>query len=234
MEHGHSRCERRKQPVVLGRATLQRGSFLLRCLGLCFVPVLVPCRSSQLRWPMLAVMALSVVLSWRDASWLTTLFLDHVPLFSKFRDTKMMLVLAQMIVPLGAAMALHEMSQPEAAKRWKRWVAGSGAAVLIFLAFYAMPKPSSTSRAPFARTWPSSKWQARVGMRIDVFRSDVLRALGFAVLGLLASVAGEAVGARPMGGAWCCRSRWLGHDECQRSVPQQRQLRVQNGQALPI
>lgn len=146
--------------------------------------------SSWLRWPMLAVMALSVVLSWRDASWLTTLFLDHVPLFSKFRDTKMMLVLAQMIVPLGAVMALHEMSQPEAAKRWKRWVAGSGAAVLIFLAFYAMPKTffdfTSSIRPDMALEQVGKRV---VGMRIDVFRSDVLRALGFAVLGLLASMA---------------------------------------------
>ena len=56
---------------------------------------------------------LAVVLSWRDATWLTDVFLDHVPLFNKFRDTKMMLVLVQMIVPFGAAMALHEMMQPE-------------------------------------------------------------------------------------------------------------------------
>ena len=53
---------------------------------------------------------LAVVLSWRDATWLTDVFLNHVPLFNKFRDTKMMLVLLQMVIPLGAAMALWELT----------------------------------------------------------------------------------------------------------------------------
>ena len=53
--------------------------------------------SSWLRWPTFLVSVMAVMLSWRSASGLTNLFLDHMPLFDKFRDTKMMLVLLQVI-----------------------------------------------------------------------------------------------------------------------------------------
>ena len=117
--------------------------------------------TSWLRWPLLAISLLAVVLSWRDATGLTDFFLDYVPLFNKFRDTKMMLVLVQLVVPLGAAMALHEMTQPEAAKRWKRWAIGGSATAVLMLAFYAMPKVwfefSSTIRPDLAWTKSASE-----------------------------------------------------------------------------
>ena len=118
------------------------------------------------------------------------MFLDHVPLFNKFRDTKMMLVLVQLIVPLGAAMALHEMMQPEAAKRWKRWALGGSATAVLMLAFYAMPKVwfdfASTIRPDVAMEQLGKRV---VGMRIDVFREDVLRSFGYAAVGLMFTLA---------------------------------------------
>ena len=118
------------------------------------------------------------------------MFLDHVPLFNKFRDTKMMLVLVQLIVPLGAAMALHEMMQPESAKRWKRWAVGGSATAGLMLAFYAVPKVwfefASTIRPDVAMEQLGKRV---VGMRIDVFREDVLRSFGYAAVGLIFTLA---------------------------------------------
>ena len=84
-----------------------------------------------------------------------------------------MLVLVQIAVPLGAAMALHEMSQPEAAKKWKRWALGGSAAAVLFLAFYAMPKvwfDFTSSIRPDAALEQLGK--RVVNMRVEVFRAD--------------------------------------------------------------
>ena len=51
--------------------------------------------SSWLKWPFWVISILAILLSWKDTTWLTDFFIDHVPMFTKFRDTKMMLVLIQ-------------------------------------------------------------------------------------------------------------------------------------------
>ena len=147
-----------------GEQRFSGGAFYFGALAFALCLAWLIAGTSWLRWPLLAVWLLAVVLSWRDATVLTDVFLDHVPLFNKFRDTKMMLVLVQLIVPLGAAMALHEMMQPEAAKRWKRWAVGGSAAAVLMLAFYAMPKVWFDLPAQFVRMSPwsnsASGWSA--------------------------------------------------------------------------
>ena len=173
-----------------GEQRFSGGAFYFGALAFALCLAWFIAGTSWLRWPLLAVWGLAVVLSWRDATALTDVFLDHVPLFNKFRDTKMMLVLVQLIVPLGAAMALHEMMQPESAKRWKRWTVGGAAAAVLMLAFYAMPKVwfefASTIRPDVAMEQLGKRV---VGMRIDVFREDVLRSFGYAAVGLMFTLA---------------------------------------------
>jgi hypothetical protein len=91
-----------------GEQRFSGGAFYFGALAFALCLAWLIAGSHWLRWPLLAVSILTIVLSWRDATWLTDVFLERVPLFNKFRDTKMMLVLLQIIVPAGAAMALHE------------------------------------------------------------------------------------------------------------------------------
>lgn len=175
-----------KNQLYWGEQRFSGGAFYFGALAFALCLAWLIAGTSWLRWPLLLVSLLAVVLSWRDATGLTGFFLDHVPLFDKFRDTKMMLVLVQIAVPLGAAMALHEMSQPESAKKWKRWAIGGGASALLFLAFYAMPKVwfdfTSSIRPDMAMEQLGNRV---VGMRIELFREDVLRSFGFALVALL-------------------------------------------------
>ena len=141
--------------------------------------------SHWLRWPLLAVSLLAIVLSWRDATWLTDVFLERVPLFNKFRDTKMMLVLLQMIVPVGAAMALHEVQSDRAAKQWKRWVGAGAASAVLMALFYVLPDTLFDFKSSLRPDMAMEQLGNRVkGMRLEVFRADVLRALGLSLLGL--------------------------------------------------
>ena len=58
----------------------------------------------ELKWPVIIIGGLAVILSWRDI-FCDRFLLENVPMFSKFRDTKMMLVLIQLSVALGVSVS---------------------------------------------------------------------------------------------------------------------------------
>lgn len=129
-----------------------------------------------MRWPLLAVTALAVILSWRDASGLTDFFLEYVPLFNKFRDTKMMLVIVQLAVATGATLAVREILD---SKNWKPWVYALGGISFVLVLFYAIP----TSIFDFSSSIRPDMAVEQIGirkaeeLRLEIFRSDVMRSL---------------------------------------------------------
>jgi len=64
---------------------------------------------SRLKWWALAVVVLSILLSWgKNFMPLSDFFLEHVPLYNKFRTVSMILVIAQFIIPLIGVYAIGE------------------------------------------------------------------------------------------------------------------------------
>ena len=168
-----------------GEQRFSGGAFYFGALAFALCLAWFIAGSHWLRWPLLAVSMLAIVLSWRDATWLTDVFLERVPLFNKFRDTKMMLVLLQMVVPVGAAMALHELQTDRAAKLWKRWAGAGAASAVLMVLFYVMPDTLFDFKSSLRPDMAMERYGNRVkGMRVEVFRADVLRALGLSLLGL--------------------------------------------------
>ena len=146
----------------------------------------------RLRWIFLALGFLTVVLSWRDASWLTDFFLESVPGFSKFRDTKMMLVVVQLMVVVGVGILLRDAAGGLIKWGKKLWIVAAAPAVMLFL-FYLFPTLffdfESFVRSDNAiETVGASKALAE---RLTIFRADTFRSLFFALVagaGLLAIV----------------------------------------------
>lgn len=168
-----------------GEQRFSGGAFYFGALAFALCLAWFIAGSHWLRWPLLVVSMLAIVLSWRDATWLTDVFLERVPLFNKFRDTKMMLVLLQMVVPVGAAMALHEVQSDRAAKHWKRWVGAGAASAVLMALFYALPDTFFDFKSSLRPDMALEQLGNRVkGMRVEVFQADVLRALGLSLLGL--------------------------------------------------
>ena len=168
-----------------GEQRFSGGAFYFGALAFALCLAWFIAGSHWLRWPLLVVSMLAIVLSWRDATWLTDVFLERVPLFNKFRDTKMMLVLLQMVVPVGAAMALHELQSDRAAKHWKRWAGAGAASAVLMVLFYVMPDTLFDFKSSLRPDMAMEQLGNRVkGMRVEVFRADVLRALGLSLLGL--------------------------------------------------
>lgn len=64
---------------------------------------------SPLKWALLVSTLLSVLLSWgHNFMWLTDVFIDHVPMYAKFRTVSSILVVAEFTIPLLAMLGLRE------------------------------------------------------------------------------------------------------------------------------
>lgn len=85
-------------PVYIGGLVL-----LLALLGLFFI-------QSGIKWAFLAIALLSLFLAWgRNMMWFTDLFLDFVPMYSKFRAVTMILIVLEFAMPALLILLLNEL-----------------------------------------------------------------------------------------------------------------------------
>ena len=96
-----------QQPSYWGEQLFSGGAFyfgasifVLFILGLIFI-------ADPIKWAFLAASALGIVLSWKYGS-ILQIFIEHFPLFNKFRDTKMMLILVQISFPFIGMLFIKE------------------------------------------------------------------------------------------------------------------------------
>ncbi len=115
-------------PVYVGAFVL-----MLFILGLFIV-------KGPMKWALLAATILSVLLSWgRNFMGFTDLFLDYVPLYSKFRTVASILVIAEFTIPLLAMLALKKLvDEPDLLSRkmkfvWISFALTAGVAALFAL-----------------------------------------------------------------------------------------------------
>lgn len=169
------------------------GIFLLFVLGMFFV-------KEKLKWAFIIVSALAIMLSWKYGA-LTDWFIDNVPLFNKFRDTKMMLIIAQLSFPFIGFLFLKELFKDEINK--KKFIYVSAGTIGLLGLFYLMPGLwfSFFSNAEINqfdkllhtyKTNPQAiqqitdmQWELE-NVRKSIFKSDCLRSIFFiSAIGLL-------------------------------------------------
>jgi hypothetical protein len=119
-----------EQRTAGGTFYLGVGMFLLFVLAMVFI-------KDKLKWGLLAVAVLAIMLSWKHGD-LTNFFIHNIPMFSKFRDTKMILVLVQLILPLLGVMFLKKFI--EEGVEFKKLLIVLGSVVVIFGSIYMMPE----------------------------------------------------------------------------------------------
>ena len=149
------------------------------------------------RWRLLAI-----VLSWREASGLTDFFLEYVPGFAKFRDTKMMLMLIQCMLPIGVGLLLKDVVEGKVDWGRKLFIA-AGIPVALLLLFAVMPTVffDFESHVRPDRAVEQLGAARALEQRLEVYGADVWRSFGLvllAMLALLAAVRLRAGEARPM------------------------------------
>ncbi|MBK9190013.1 MAG: YfhO family protein [Crocinitomicaceae bacterium] len=127
----------------------------------------------------------------------TELFLDFMPGYNKFRAVTIVLVVAELCIPLLGVFFLHKLytAKEEIQKNLKPFLIVSGAVVFVMLVFLAMPSAVSNFLSDGEREVIATADPAQVGVyeeffgelekvRISIFRKDVGRSLIFLILAI--------------------------------------------------
>lgn len=169
--------------------------FALFLLGLVFV-------KDSLKWPFLALGFVILFLVGKE-NYMNDLFLNHFPMYNKFRDSKMILVILQVIVPAMALLFIDKLTKKEGV--WgnqKTWLIGTGAILGLLAILYISPSIAgsflkSEEIKQFSDAAGSVKEADKIEMingikstlvdaRIEIFRADIGRSFLFiALAGLL-------------------------------------------------
>ena len=171
-------------PVYVGAFVLS-----LFILGLFIV-------KGPMKWPLLAGTIFSILLSWgKNFMGLTDFFIDHVPMYNKFRAVSSILVVAEFCIPLLAALAVKELvARPDSLKTHKKplyislGVTG-GVALLFALApklFFSSFVSVSEMQA-FQQALPAEHLQPFLAnlteMRVSIFTADAWRSFFIVLIG---------------------------------------------------
>jgi hypothetical protein len=90
------------QPFTSGPVYIGAVIMFLFVLGMFII-------KDRLKWVLFAITVLSILLAWgRNFMPLTDLFIDFFPMYNKFRTVSMILVIAELTIPLIAFMAVNE------------------------------------------------------------------------------------------------------------------------------
>ncbi len=160
--------------------------FLLFIFGAFFV-------KDKIKWAFLGVSLLAILLSWKF-SIVTDFFIDHIPLYNKFRDTKMMLILVQISFSLLAILFINHLFLNQINN--KKLIKISAGVAGILLIFYLFPRlffdffnrneysyfedlKQNYSGNPGALLQIGDMQQAIENIRVSIFKEDLLRSFLF-------------------------------------------------------
>ena len=211
------------------------GIMFLFVLGLIFA-------KDSLKWPFLIVSVLAIALCMRDMHSLNSFFINSFPMYNKFRDSKMILVLIQFMAPAMALIWIQELFNAEAsAIRKKPILIGAGVCLLILIGVIAKPTItgeliSTNEKEYFADVIQQYKGQPEtldtidsietnlVKVRTAIFRADGQRSLIIVLIALgtvLAVVLGKLkkypaiaiLSVLFIGDIWMISARYMNEDK---------------------
>jgi hypothetical protein len=177
-----------EQPMTKGPVYVGAFVMTLFILGLFVV-------KGSMKWALLAGTIFSILLSWgHNFMPLTDFFIDHVPLYNKFRTVSSILVVAQFCIPLLAILALKEIiEKPEILKQNPKYLYISlGLTGGFALLFAIAPRMFFTSFVSTSEMWQLQQFPAEhlqpfisnlTEMRIAIFTADAWRSFFICVIG---------------------------------------------------
>ena len=178
------------QPFTSGPVYVGAFVLFLAILALFIVP-------GRLKWALLAVTLLSIFLSWgKNMMWFTNLFLDWMPMYSKFRTVSSILVIAEFTIPVLAVLALKEwVEKPELLRQnLKAFVISLSATAGLALLFVAIPNTffNFLSQQEAESFLPQAAGNPQIAdvlnnltdARIAIFRADAWRSIFIIALGV--------------------------------------------------
>ncbi len=177
-----------EQPGTSGPVYVGAFVLMLFILGLFIV-------KGPMKWALLAATILSILLSWgHNFMGFTNFFIDHIPMYSKFRTVASILVIAEFTIPLLAMLALKRIvDEPEVLTKKIKFVYISFALTAGFCLLFAL-MPSvffsdyiSTSEMKALSQIPQEQLNPLLAnlteMRKAVFTADCWRSFWIVVVG---------------------------------------------------
>jgi hypothetical protein len=170
------------QPIIAAPAYVGAVVIFLGVFALYFV-------RGKTRWWITGAFLLSLMLSWgKNFSILTDLFIEYIPLYSKFRAVSSIQVIIELVMPVLAIIGLHNLfsSKNEIKDKTKALYWSGGITVGLLLIFLLFGSSLFNFSSPY-----DSYFIDELGMpfidavredRMKLFTSDTLRSLIFIVL----------------------------------------------------
>jgi hypothetical protein len=94
----------------------------------------------SIKWPFLAIAVLAIFLCMKEMHGINRFFIESFPMYNKFRDSKMILVLIQLMAPAMAIVYLNELvKSPLQGKRLKTFFIAGGALLALLLVIVTTP-----------------------------------------------------------------------------------------------
>ena len=139
----------------------------------------------RLKWWLITCTLLSFALAWgHNMMWLTDIFLDYVPGYNKFRSVSMILVIAELTIPLLGFLALKEILSDKTGKeefiKSLKFALGITGGLCVIFALVGPSLFNFTSNVD--AQLPDFIVSALVSERASLLRSDALRSLSFILL----------------------------------------------------
>ena len=127
-----------EQPGTSGPVYVGALVCMLFVLALLIIP-----NKNPLKWALIIATILSILLSWgKNFMGFTNFFIDHVPMYAKFRTVSSILVVAEFTIPLLALLGLKEFvekcQQKETRTKMLRALTLSGVITVVCCLFFAL------------------------------------------------------------------------------------------------
>jgi hypothetical protein len=161
----------------------------------------------NLKWPFLAISILAILLASNDPGGINNFFINKFPMYNKFRDSKMILVLLQVMIPALGVLFLDRFFKKEGIIGDKKiWLYATGGITFLIAILYIIPSLSGSfisaeevkmfaqagkSQDPAQVTFVNGLKGELINTRIGLYKGDMGRALLLVILAcgiVLASV----------------------------------------------
>jgi len=152
----------------------------------------------NLKWPFLVISILAILLASNDPSGINDFFINKFPMYNKFRDSKMILVLLQVMIPALGVLFLDRFFKKEGIIGDKKiWLYATGGVTLLVVALYLIPSISGSfisaeevkmfaeagkSQDPAQISFVNGLKGELINTRIGLYKGDMGRALLLVIL----------------------------------------------------
>jgi len=128
-----------------GGQSFTGGAFYFGAFMIAFFLLGLILLKDNLKWPFLAISILAILLASNDPGGINDFFINKFPMYNKFRDSKMILVLLQVMVPaLGVLFLDRFFKKEEIIGDKKIWLYATGGVTLLIGVLYIIPSLSGS------------------------------------------------------------------------------------------